>query len=119
MDSRAGLARLELLHGGLRGEGGEVDGTVGDKHLVQRQGARLIGADDGHGAERLNGLEGLAEDLVLLHDVGSDCQARGYGDWEALGDEGDGDAHAADDEGGHADPVRMFLAEPASPEALS
>lgn len=45
----------------------------------RRETAGLVGADDGDRAKGFDSLEGLAEDVVLLHEVGSDGQAGGDG----------------------------------------
>lgn len=93
---------------------GVRDMISGGAHLGQS--ARLVGADDRHGAETLDGLERLAEDLVLAHHVGTDGHAGCNGDGEAFGDEGDGDGDAGYDEVGDVDPAGMLAAQPGSPE---
>jgi hypothetical protein len=39
-----------------------------------RQGSRFIGADNRDGTQRLHRLQGLTQDLILLHQIGRDCQ---------------------------------------------
>jgi len=79
----------------------------------------LVRANDRHGAQRLDSLERLAQNLVLAHHVGADGQTGREGDGEALGDEGDGDRDARNDEGRDVDPVGVSLSQPGGPADVS
>jgi hypothetical protein len=89
---------------------------VCDRHLVLGQRSGLVTADNVDGSQCFHSLQTLAKDFVLLHDVGGDGQACCDGDRKALGDECHSDTDTVDNEYRYRDPVRVLLAEPASPD---
>ena len=87
-----------------------ADKVVCNRHFVLSQSAGLVGADDVDSSQCFHGLQALAKDFVLLHDVGGDGQTCCDCDWKAFGDECHSDADAVDDEYWYRDPVGMLTA---------
>ena len=94
------LLGLYLCHQVARSFGGVflTGGVyVCDDHFVLGQGACLIRADDRDRAKSLDSLEGLAQNLVLAHDIGDNGERCCKRNRQTLGNEGDSCRDAADD----------------------
>jgi hypothetical protein len=66
----------------------------GDRHAVDRQGARLVGAEDGHGTQRLDGSRAPCEYLALGHAPSAEHQEDRQDDRKFLRQRGHGQGNA-------------------------
>ena len=112
---RGGEGQFEYLHPGARV--GEIlpaqrVGQVGEAQLVQGQGAGLVGADDVHRPQGLDGAEPLDQNVFLRHAQASHGQRQGEGGQEPFGDVGDDDPHHED----QVDPERATARHPVEKE---
>ena len=67
------------------------------RHLVAGEGAGLVGADDGRGPQRLDGLEVAHQHRAPCHLLGTPGEGERHGRQERLGDERDGHADREDE----------------------
>ena len=89
--------RAHLVFGGVDLGDVVVVPHVSDGHAILRERARLVGADGGGGAERLDGLQVLDEAVLLGHALGGEREAHGDGGEQTLGHVGHNDADEKDD----------------------
>lgn len=71
-----------------------------DAHAVLGEGARLVRADDGGAAQRLDGRQAAHERLVAGHALHAQRHGDGGGGGQALGDHRDGQRHGQQQQGG-------------------
>lgn len=63
-----------------------------NRHLIGRQSASLIGADDGRAAERLDGGQTAYDSVLLGHATCTQCQTRGDYGGQTLGNSSDSES---------------------------
>ncbi|KAI3491154.1 hypothetical protein L1887_44552 [Cichorium endivia] len=124
-----GSYKLELLEGVADGcARGDVIACIGGgafeaehahrggSHAVRGERARLVGAEDGYGSERLARGELLAQDLGVGHLLGDDGERECDCDGQTFGDEGDQDGYDVDEERRHGHELGMLGSQVGRPD---
>jgi hypothetical protein len=75
----------------------------------------LVGANNGYRSQGLDGLERLAENLVLFHQVCSDGETSRDRDRKTFRDKGNSDTDAVDNECWNVDEIGMFASQKGAP----
>lgn len=75
----------------------------------------LVRANNGYRSQGFDSLEGLAENLVLLHQVCSNCETSSDRDRKTFRDKRDSDTDAVDDECWNVDEIGMLASQKGAP----